>query len=77
MKGKKFFGSIWGLITKAFRYNLIKGAAVLKVIQAILVLTGHQPWSDAQNSSIETLIDFTVGIIVLIGVGQAHDNVSK
>lgn len=65
---------IWVFVKNAFKYNLIKGAAVIKVIQAILQLTGHQPWPDAQNTSVETLIDFVVGIVVLIGVGQAHDN---
>lgn len=65
---------LWELVKKAFKYNLIKGAAVIKVIQAILVLSGHQPWSDPMNTSVETLLDFVVGIVVLVGVGQAHDN---
>lgn len=65
----------WVFFKNAFKYNLIKGAAVVKVIQAVLQLTGHQPWPDASNASVETLVDFVVGIVVLVGVGQAHANI--
>ena len=71
---KKFFGSLGHLLKTAFKYNMIKGAAVIKLIQAVLVLSGHQPWSPDQNASVETLIDFIVAIIVLIGINHAHDS---
>ena len=74
---KDFFKSLWHLIKTAFKYNMIKGAAVIKLIQAVLVLSGHQPWSADQNASVETLIDFTVAIIVLVGINHAHDNQTK
>ena len=56
---------------------MIKGAAVIKLIQAVLVLSGHQPWTTDQNASVETLIDFAVAIIVLVGINHAHESVNK
>lgn len=65
------------LIVDAFKYNMIRGAAFVKLIQAILQLSGHAPWPDNLSVSVETLIDFFVGIAVLLGVGQAHSSESK
>lgn len=70
------FKRVRTLITDAFKYNMIRGAAVVKLIQAILQLSGHAPWPDDRSVSIETMIDFFVGIAVLLGVGQAHSNES-
>ncbi len=61
------------LVLDALKYNLIKGASVVKLVQAVLVLSHHQPWPDDMNASVETVIDFAVGIVVLLGVGQAHN----
>ena len=70
---KRIFAEIWRLTKTAFHYNMIRGAAVIKVIQAVLVLTGRQPWSPEQSASVEVLIDFVVAIIVVVGVNHAHD----
>lgn len=61
-------------LKNALKYNLIKGAAVVKVVQAILQLSGHAPWPEPMNLSVETLIDFIMAIFVVIGMGQAHEN---
>jgi len=73
----QFLSKLWHLIKTAFKYNMIKGAAVIKLIQAVLVLSGHQPWTTDQNASVETLIDFAVAIIVLVGINHAHESVNK
>jgi hypothetical protein len=62
------------LIGKAARYNLIKGAAVIMVLKAVLQTTGYQPWTPEQNAAVEVVVDFLVGVMVLTGVGQAHES---
>ena len=69
----RIFAKVWHILHTAFHYNMIRGAAVIKVIQAVLVLTGRQPWSPEQSASVEVLIDFVVAIIVVVGVNHAHD----
>lgn len=73
----KIVNDLVTLAKNAFQYNLIKGAAVVKVLQAVLSLTGHQPWSSDMNASVETLIDFVVGIVVVVSMSQAHENQDK
>lgn len=69
----KFLTELWHLLKTAFKYNMIKGAAVIKLIQAVLVLSGHQPWTPEQNTSVEVLVDFVVGIVILVGINHAHN----
>ena len=68
-----FFTKLWRILHTAFHYNMIKGAAVIKVIQAVLVLTGQQPWSPEQSTAVEVLIDVVVAVVVVVGVNHAHD----
>ena len=68
-----FLTKLWRILQTAFHYNMIKGAAVIKVIQAVLVLTGRQPWPPEQITSVEVLIDLVVAVIVLIGMNHAHN----
>lgn len=70
-------GKVWGFFKNALKYNVLRGTIVVKVIQSVLSLTGHQPWPAEMNASVETLIDFGLSIAMIIVVGQAHDNVSK
>lgn len=70
---RKFFKELRCIVHTAFKYNLIKGAAVIKVIQAILVLSGTQPWTPEQSASVETLIDSAVAVFVLVAMSHAHD----
>ena len=64
---------IWHLLQTAFKYNMIKGAAVVKILQAVSGLAGIQPWAPEWSTAVEVLIDFAVAILVVIGLNHAHD----
>lgn len=73
-KVRRFARGFFPLIGKAFRYNLIRSAALVKIIQATLELTGYAPWTPARAEAVELTIDMCVGIAVLYATGQAHNN---
>jgi hypothetical protein len=74
---RNFFGSLRGtlrLIGQAFRYKLIVGASTVKLIQVVLQLTRHQPWTPDQSEAAGLLIDVVVGLAILHATGQAHES---
>ncbi len=71
----KYYQMAVRMLGNAFKYNLIRGAVIVKIISAILEVSGHTPWSPEQNHAVEAGVDFLVTLLVLIGVGQAHETV--
>lgn len=72
---KSVYNRFFVLLENAFKYNLIRGAAIVKFLQVLAQLTGHIPWDEQHNLAVETGIDFLVALAALCGVGQAHDNI--
>lgn len=65
---------VWTLIGNAIRYNAIRSAVVVKFLQSVAQLSGHTPWGPDKAAAVEAVIDGLVMILVVAGVGQAHEN---